>query len=78
MNVWGRSMVTPFLPSPDLPAGVASVMPAGIPYEAQNELDRISGVAASVYCRWPLTDAAPRLIAQLGGKIGGTHPRHRS
>ena len=71
MNVWGRSMVTPFLPSPDLPAGVASVMPAGIPYEAQNELDRISGVVADGVLPVAVeqTLLAPRLIAQLGGKI---------
>ena len=33
MNVWGRSMVLPFMPSPDLPDQVISFKPGGVPYD---------------------------------------------
>lgn len=71
MNVWGRSMVAPFLPSSDLPAGVASLMPAGIPMDAADELNNLQGVKPKGILPVAVeqTYLAPPLMARLGGSI---------
>ena len=44
MNVWGRSMVTPFLPSPQLPEQIISLKPAGVPPEKAEVVAALSGL----------------------------------
>ena len=44
MNVWGRSMVTPFLPSPELPEQVISLLPGGVPPESAGEVALLPGL----------------------------------
>lgn len=44
MNVWGRSMVTPFLPAPDLPEQVISILPGGVPPSEAGAVARMPGL----------------------------------
>ena len=46
MNVWGRSMVIPFLPSPQLPDQVISILPSGVPFEDADALEGMPGIVA--------------------------------
>jgi hypothetical protein len=71
MNVWGRSMVTPFLPSPALPDQVISLMPGGVPPAAAGEVARMPGIDPARVL--PLvveqTAIAPELMAKTSGGI---------
>jgi putative ABC transport system permease protein len=44
MNVWGRSMVTPFLPAPELPEQVISILPGGVPPASAGEVGMLPGL----------------------------------
>ncbi|MFW5846094.1 MAG: FtsX-like permease family protein, partial [Planctomycetota bacterium] len=44
LQIWGRSMVTPFLPSPQLPQLIIGLFPAGLPPEAVGELTGVTGI----------------------------------
>lgn len=71
MNVWGRSMVIPFLPSPRLPDQIVSLMPAGVPPESRDEVRTLAGVVADrvVPLRVEQTFLGTELIARSGGDV---------
>ncbi|MFW5750952.1 MAG: FtsX-like permease family protein, partial [Planctomycetota bacterium] len=71
LNVWGRTMVTPFLPSPELPDTVVSVMPAGLPPEAAEAVRELPGVDSDRVLPMAVEQTAlgGHLLAASGGDI---------
>ncbi len=71
LNVWGRTMVTPFLPSPDLPDTVVSVMPAGLPSEAADAVRELPGVDGDRVLPMAVEQTAlgGHLLAASGGDL---------
>ncbi|MFM2090465.1 MAG: Macrolide export ATP-binding/permease protein MacB [Planctomycetota bacterium] len=69
LNAWGRSMVIPFLPSPELPDQVISIMPSGLPPDRAAELGAIPGIDAgrTVPLRVEQTFLGRALMARSGG-----------
>ncbi|MFM2092485.1 MAG: hypothetical protein RLZZ127_2974, partial [Planctomycetota bacterium] len=66
---WGRSMVIPFLPSPELPDQVISIMPSGLSPEHAAAVGGIPGIAAArtVPLRVEQTFLGRELITRSGG-----------
>ena len=69
MNVWGRTMVIPFLPSPQLPDVAISILPAGLPPEAADEVAKAPGLIADRVL--PLTVEQTLLGRSVLAKGGG-------
>jgi putative ABC transport system permease protein len=69
LNAWGRSMVTPFLPSPQLPDQVISIMPSGLPPGQAAAVRSAPGVDGErlVPLRVDQTFLGRELIARSGG-----------
>jgi putative ABC transport system permease protein len=71
MNIWGRTMVTPFLPSPELPEQVISILPGGVPPSDAGAVAKIEGFDAQRVL--PLiaeqTMLGPTLLAQTGSGL---------
>jgi putative ABC transport system permease protein len=71
MNIWGRTMVTPFLPSPELPEQVISILPGGVPPSEAGAVAKIEGFDAQRVL--PLvaeqTLIGPKLLAMTSGGL---------
>lgn len=69
LNAWGRSMVTPFLPSPQLPDQVISIMPSGVPPERASAVRDAPGIDPNrvVSLRVDQTFLGRELITRSGG-----------
>lgn len=71
LNTWGRTMVTPFLPSPQLPDQVISLLPAGVPPEHADAIREVPGIVAErvVPLRVEQTFLGTALIAHTAGDL---------
>jgi len=71
LNVWGRSMVAPFLPSPALPDKVISLLPSGVPPEEADAVAAMPGLDPDrvLPLRVEQTMVGPELLARTGGKM---------
>jgi len=69
MNVWGRTMVIPFLPSPQLPDVIVSVLPAGLPMDEAERVAEAPGVDGERLLPMAVeqTLLGPELMAASGG-----------
>ena len=69
LNAWGRSMVTPFLPSPQLSDQVISLLPSGVPPSHADSVRKAPGIIAErvVPLRVEQTFLGRDLILQSGG-----------
>ncbi len=71
MNIWGRTMVTPFLPSPNLPEQVISILPGGVPAADAHAVAQIPGFNAQRVL--PIvaeqTLISPKLMAMTSGGL---------
>lgn len=69
LNAWGRSMVTPFLPSPQLSDQVISLLPSGVPPANADDVRQVHGIVADrvVPLRVEQTFLGRDLIALTGG-----------
>lgn len=69
LNAWGRSMVTPFLPSPQLSDQVISLLPSGVAPEHADAVRAMPGIVGErvVPLRVEQTFLGLDLIAQSGG-----------
>lgn len=69
MSIWGRTMVAPFLPSPELPPMVITVRPAGLPLAAADEVADLPGLVRQLPLANEQTLLAPSLHGRVGGKV---------
>lgn len=69
LNAWGRSMVTPFLPSPQLSDQVISLLPSGVPPQHADAVRQAPGIIAErvVPLRVEQTFLGRDLIVRSGG-----------
>ena len=69
LNIWGRTMVQPFLPSQQLPDVVVSIIPSGLPPEHEQVVAEAPGVQRDrvLPMATEQTMLGDELIAQSGG-----------
>ncbi len=73
IHVWGGSMMAPFVPSPEFPDAIVSILPRGIPRETLDTLPSLEGVRdgrclALEAEQFPLDESLTRRIAEREGR----------
>ena len=73
IHIWGGSMMAPFLPSPEFPDAIVSILPNGVPRDAAQQVAKLEGVDRGQclpieVAQFFLTDDLTARVVRVSGK----------